>query len=194
MDKCLESKFVLKGGRSPYSPVMVTASTHAGPDGDSRETIRTESRLSQLLKPSTIRSETPSGFDSDSTYSSAEKPRDSPPEVHVRNNNHDFDRPVSPEDNAVVAYFIRPGGTIVPVDILAEDRPPRSWTGSISEVEQPDPRFARLGNEAQAPSAELLLDRAWASAQLQSDAAEHEALFSDLAPEWMYDNRRPMSR
>ncbi|KAK4132666.1 MFS general substrate transporter [Trichocladium antarcticum] len=188
MNKSLESKFVLKGGRSPYNPVMVTGPAHIGPQGDSQDTIRTHSRLSEF-KPSTTRSGTPSGFDSDSTYSSAEKRRDSPSSI----GNRDLERAAASEEKAVVAYFIRPGGAIVPVDILAESRPPRSWNGSIDEPERAYSALGtRAGDEGRPPSAEALLERAWASGRLQSDVAEHEALFSDLTPEWMYDSRRPM--
>lgn len=103
-----------------------------------------------------------------------------------------------PDEKAVVVYFIRPGGTIVPVDILNDDRA-GSMTGSISGsssiVEKPQQahysKFAsRSDGGSNNASAESLFQRAWESGRLHgSDAAEQEALPSERVPEWILDNR-----
>lgn len=188
MDKILETKFVLEGARATNAPIMVAASTPTDQNGSEDDAIRAGHRLPPLYKPSPIHSGTPSGYDTESTYSSTEKQRDSSPEGQG-GNNHGTGTTAPEEEEAVVAYFIRPGGAIVPVDILADTRP-HSWAGSMGEVERPASGIAaRLGNEAQLSTPELLLEQTWRSGGLRSNAAEHEAMFTDLAPAWM----RPVS-
>ncbi|KXX77102.1 hypothetical protein MMYC01_205399 [Madurella mycetomatis] len=135
MDKLLESKFVLQGAKVPVARVTVAASTSARLDREAQDASMTDTPI--FIGSATTWGRIPSGFDTESisTYSAAKQSQDALLDGRGNNpddiNNADFI-----EEIAAVAYYIEPGGRIIPVDILADSRPGSQAT-SIREVEKP---------------------------------------------------------
>lgn len=147
MDKHLGSKFVLQGAKGPVqvAPVTAAASTPAWPDLEAQDGSMIGTPIFKGSAATCGR--IPSGFDTESTstYSAAKQSQDGP--LDDRGNSpDDINSAEFVEEIAAVAYYIEPGGRIIPVDILADSRP-GSQAASIREVEKPgqETRLAPLG-------------------------------------------------
>ncbi|KAK4158735.1 major facilitator superfamily domain-containing protein [Cladorrhinum sp. PSN259] len=200
MDKLLESKFVLEGGKTlPTSDAAVmTENLQSNSQSQDKMTPMNEARLPTLFKGSPMGSPMPSAFDSESTYSVS---KNSKTGVETEGElNEQADGNATDIDVAAVAYLVEASGKIVPVDIHPDEQPV-SRIGSVY-YERPE-RYpsatyetAEEGSQDQGQTAspEELFERAWGAGQVQTDGsslAEHEAVFADLAPAWM--NERPES-
>jgi hypothetical protein len=195
MDKLLETKFVLKGARNPQTPTPPTHNNSAmSTDGTTH--------LPPVFKSFPLFTETSSGTDSDS-YTTPKHSHDHPHTAPAQHQN----RRTSPttteseEEEAVIAYYIQPGGRIVPVNIhpdVADS--PTSQRASIDTATQAHTHTHAQGygvgggvgtgaamvvrNSADlAP--EWWLDEDRAGDRVQADSAEHLAVLSDLTPAWM---------
>ena len=195
MDKLLESKFILAGGRSSAaSNVAIMSEDRNANHSRSQEKIKpmAEARLPGLFRPSSTGGPMPSGFDSESTYSDSKKSRD----------DAERDLGEAPESNndevdvAAIAYFVEASGRIVPVDIHPDEQP-ISRIGSVyyQRIERYPAATYEMGEEEQEErrefiSPEQVFDRAWGAGHVhtdQSSLAEQEAIFADLAPAWMQE-------
>jgi hypothetical protein len=199
MDKLLETKFVLKGARNPQTPTPPTHNNSAmSTDGTTH--------LPPVFKTSPLFTETSSGTDSDS-YTTPKHSHDHPHTAPAQHQN----RRTSPttteneEEEAVIAYYIQPGGRIVPVNIhpdVADS--PTSQRASIDTATQTytrtqahahthtQGRGAVVGTGAAMVvrnSADLApegwLDEDRGGERVRADSAEHLAVLSDLTPAWM---------
>lgn len=196
MDKLLESKFILEGGRTPAaSNVAIMSENPSANNSRSQNKINpvTEARLPALFKPSPRGSPMPSAFDSESTYSVSKESRDQA----ERDLNDTPEGNNDEVDVAAIAYFVEASGRIVPVDIHPVEQP-ISRIGSVYyerrerypaayyEMEQEEEEEQRR----ESASPEELFDMAWGAGQVCTDdssLAEQEAIFADLAPAWMQE-------
>ncbi|KAK3997976.1 major facilitator superfamily domain-containing protein [Cladorrhinum sp. PSN332] len=196
MDKLLESKFVLEGGRAPVASNLAIISQNIDSNSQSQDKIKpmTESRLPGLFKGSSMGSPMPSAFDSESTYSVS---KDSKAEVEGEPNEMEEGNETD-VDVAAVAYFVEASGRIVPVDIHADEQPISRIASVYYERQERYPSAtyepAEL-EEQETHSPEELFEIAMGAGKVHADdsfLAEHEAIFADLAPAWM--DERPASR
>lgn len=156
MDKLLESRFTLKGGR-PRASVMGNMTIEYLPGRSSSDRTSTVEQSPSITKGSpldhsrspsdtelgsgsstvhssenshTLRAESSSGSGDDEPHQATAdeelKEKEGQSEEKKGKNKED-------EDETVVAYYVQPGGKIVPVDILPGDRP-GSKAASIREV------------------------------------------------------------
>jgi hypothetical protein len=201
MDKLLESNFVLHGARNPVVNGKASASASTNPNPSKGGGSIAHGGLQE--KGSASCSRMPSTFDTDttSTFSAAKQSEYSRPE-NRESSLDGIDSEGFAEELAAVAYYIEPGGKLVPVDILSVcASTSSSQAASIHEVEneKPDdgPSDTPAAGRPEAvqvvadecrddASPEVLCERVCASRQVRPDAAEHEAMFADLAPAWMH--------
>ncbi|KAK4203464.1 major facilitator superfamily domain-containing protein [Triangularia verruculosa] len=205
MDKMLATKFVLEGARTTnlptHSAVMTSAITQTTSSSQDKFSLpETPRHLPPIFKDSPM----PSAFDSESTYTMAKSHADEEKVDSPSPEPQELEAPVQVEQ-AAVAYFVEASGRIVPVNILPEHQPV-SQMGSVFEYsgqqkEEEYPRYPlwepQPGEDDEIEidddvSPEELFERAWGngsihSASTEEELAEQEAVFADLAPEWMHE-------
>ncbi|KAK4040810.1 major facilitator superfamily domain-containing protein [Parachaetomium inaequale] len=183
MDKSLASGYTLKGARAPVAPGMAPT-----PNGSS-EMMSAGNHLLPTNKNSLFGSSTRSGSEETVRGYSATKHSYG---VQARDGEGSDSGAEATESDAIVAYYIQPGGRIVPVDILPDSQP-SSEASSIFREDHWNTHYygaagVVVGNNAHHhPSpAELWREQAQATGRLQSESGEHEAAGGNLPPVWMH--------
>ncbi|KAL2174902.1 major facilitator superfamily domain-containing protein [Thermothelomyces heterothallicus CBS 202.75] len=150
MDKLLESRFAFKGEERPRAatPGNMTAA-YLPPDTgrSSPDMTSVGGRLPSIMKSSPFASRTPSDPELGSGSSALRHSEyshvlsrgsgtgSSEEELHraLGEGTGTMEQEEEEEEEAIVAYYVQPGGKIVPVEILPDDRP-TSEAASIREV------------------------------------------------------------
>ncbi|KAL2145752.1 hypothetical protein VTI28DRAFT_6447 [Corynascus sepedonium] len=181
MDKLLESNFTLKGGRA-HTSTLSAINTAYLPIDTGRSTpdmTAVGGQLPSIMKSSPFASRTPSDPELGSQSSAARHSEHSrmlsqgsasgSSDAGLRASRQQLEGPVHGGGEAIVAYYIQPGGRIVPVEILPDDRL-RSEAASISEAntqfeEQPGPGGVVM-----------------AESDIAQDTATYEAIITEPPP------------
>jgi hypothetical protein len=189
MDKSLASDYTLKGGRAPIAPANGFPEMMSG-GNQLIQPINKTSPFGGSTRSTT--QETLSGYQYPATKHAKKAPRT---RVQARDGKGSDSGAEATESDAIVAYYIQPGGRIVPVDIQPDSSQPSSEASSIfREVHFNTQYYGAAGvvgeenNMHHHPSAAEVWHEQ-AQARLQSDSGGHEAAGGNLPPVWMHTGR-----
>ncbi|KAK4186954.1 major facilitator superfamily domain-containing protein [Podospora australis] len=198
MNKSLDTRFTLQGAATPMMAGVTVMMEQLNAEDRSQDTCTSDRRLPPVVKDSNLSSQMPSAFDLASVDSISKDSEADEPEHNDQREKNDIDNESedSEIDMAAVAYFVEASGKIVPVSIKS-DEGAVSQMGSVFECDineegrEEGRASSQSSHQSEPPSPEELFEQAWGAGSMnsgdESDHAEHEAAFANLAPAWMYE-------